>query len=183
MSNTFEKKPDSNFQSCRDCGSLDTALNRLLQVISGFNNYLYFSLLKRVLNTFYSPALSSPRFHESPMTQTEAKKFCEEEQEVPARLVEIDSAEENSAISAEIKRRDFVSRKIDFWLGITDRHSEGHWVLESTGKSVVFTDWHSGEPNNAGISGTENCAYINSHHKWNDVRCNDNTWLTALCEM
>merc|ERR1719458_649196 len=68
------------------------------------------------------------RFHESPMTQSEAKKFCEEEQQVTARLVEIDSAEENRAIIAEMKRRN--SQKIHFWLGITDRHSEGHWVLE-----------------------------------------------------
>merc|ERR1719209_1218623 len=121
------------------------------------------------------------RFHESPLTQSEAKKFCEEEQEVPAHLVEIDSAEENRAIIAEIKRRNFVSRKIDFWLGITDRHSEGDWVHESTGKSVVFTDWRSGEPNNygsgwefwlAGSSGTENCAYIHELEKWNDVDCN-----------
>merc|ERR1712165_658679 len=94
------------------------------------------------------------RFHESPMTQSEAKKFCEEEQEVPARLIEIDSAEENRAIIAEIKKQNFVSRKIEFWLGITDRHSEGDWVLESTGKSVVFTDWKSGEPNNAGRFGS-----------------------------
>jgi len=127
------------------------------------------------------------RFHESPMTQSEAKKFCEEEQQVPAHLVEIDSAEENNAILAEIQRRDPLSRKIDFWLGITDRQSEGDWVLESTGKSVVFTDWNSGEPNNAGSSGTENCAHINpSFYKWNDADCNDqpeNGWQrTALCE-
>ena len=93
------------------------------------------------------------------MTQSEAKKFCEEEQQVPAHLVEIDSAEENSVIIAEIKRRNFASEKIEFWLGITDRHSEGHWVLESTGKSVVFTDWHSGEPNN---NGPKHCAIINN---------------------
>merc|ERR1712110_902509 len=128
----------------------------------------------------------------SPMTQSEAKKFCEEEQEVPARLIEIDSAEENRAIIAEIKQRNFLSRKINFWLGITDRHSEGHWVLESTGKSVVFTDWYSGEPNNWGS--VENCAHINYYHKWNDRKCSDKTGtqgymrtyysmsLTALCE-
>ena len=124
------------------------------------------------------------------MTQTEAKKFCEEEQGVPARLVEIDSAEENNAIIAEIKRRDFVSRKINFWLGITDRQSEGHWVLESTGKSVVFTDWHSGEPNNYGSG--ENCAHTHPRthphaaFAWNDCKCSDqkqNGWTrTALCE-
>ena len=174
---------------------MDTALDRLLQVASGFNNYLYLALLKRVFNTFYSPALSPPRFHESlSLTQSEAKKFCEEEQQVPAHLVEIDSAEENRAIIDEIKRRDFFSRKIEFWLGITDRHSEGHWVLESTGKSVVFTNWRSGEPNNGnGNPGSENCVNINTwwiHQdpwKWNDLDCNDKPasgWMrTALCEM
>merc|ERR1712062_646616 len=122
------------------------------------------------------------RFHETPMTQSEAKKFCEEEQEVPARLVEIDSAEENRALMAEIKRSNFDLRQIEFWLGITDRHSEGDWVLESTGKSVVFTNWKSGEPNNAGRFGSEHCAYINDLYKWNDVHCNESSWLTALCE-
>jgi hypothetical protein len=124
------------------------------------------------------------RFHESPsLTQSEAKKFCEEEQQVPAHLVEIDSAEENIAILAEIHRQNFVSRGIYFWLGITDRHSEGDWVLESTGKSVVFTDWNSGEPNNAGASGSENCAFINDEYKWNDCKCEQaSPWLTAICE-
>merc|ERR1711953_310454 len=126
------------------------------------------------------------RFHESPMTQSEAKKFCEEEQGVPAHLVEIDSAEENRAIIAEMQRRNSYSRKTNFWLGINDRHSEGHWVLESTGERVVFTDWKSGEPNNAGRSGSENCAFINELDKWSDVDCNgkpNNGWTrTAFCE-
>ena len=39
------------------------------------------------------------------MTQSEAKKFCEEEQKVPSHIFRIDSAEENSAIVAEIKPR------------------------------------------------------------------------------
>ena len=63
------------------------------------------------------------------MTQSEAQKFCKEDQKVPARLVEIESAEENRAIVAEMMRRNFRSQKLEFWLGITDRHSEGHWVL------------------------------------------------------
>merc|ERR1712020_720654 len=111
------------------------------------------------------------RFHESQMTQSEAKKFCEEEQGVPAHLVEIDSAEENRAIIAEMQRQNSYLRKTNFWLGINDRHSEGHWVLESTGKSVVFANWRSGEPNNAG---SEDCAHIDDRDifKWNDVPCN-----------
>ena len=119
------------------------------------------------------------------MTQSEAKKFCENEQQVPARLVEIDSAEENTAIIAEIKRRKFVSRKIEFWLGITDRHSEGEWVLESTGKRLVFAPWNwSPMP----INQDENCAHINSNYNWIDRRCDFKTgigkWVrTALCEI
>ena len=125
------------------------------------------------------------------MTQSEAQKFCKEEQKVPARLVEIESAEENRAIVAEMMRRNFRSQKLEFWLGITDRHSEGHWVLESSGKDVVFTDWGYGEPNNAFLG--ENCAHITdsssfwvSGYKWNDIPCNRwNGWMrtSALCEM
>jgi len=120
------------------------------------------------------------------LTQSEAKKFCENEQQFPARLVEIESAEENSAIIAEIERRNFAARKIGFWIGITDRHSEGRWVLESTGKSVVFTDWYYGEPNY--FNSVENCAVLNCavHYKWTDVHCS-RVWhdrmRTALCEM
>ena len=118
------------------------------------------------------------------MTKSEAKKFCEEEQEVPARLVEINSAEENRAIIAEIKRSNFDSRKIEFWLGITDRHSEGDWVLESTGKSVVFTDWNFWDPENLGSG--ENCAHTNEVYTWNNIGCNHKAgsgyMRTALCE-
>ena len=127
------------------------------------------------------------RFHESPMTQSEAKKFCEEEQEVPAHLIEINSAEENRAIVAEMQRQNSFSRKINFWLGINDRRSEGHWVHESTGRSVNFANWNSGEPNNGnGNPGSENCAFINELEGWNDVDCNgkpNNGWTrTAFCE-
>ena len=126
------------------------------------------------------------------MTQSEAKKFCEDEQQVVSHLIEIDSSEENRAIIAEIRRRNFRSKKIDFWLGITDRHSEGHWVLESTGKDVAFTNWHHNEPNNAYLG--ENCAQIRhvsyflfSGYGWNDIPCDSkllNGWTrTALCEM
>ena len=126
------------------------------------------------------------------MTQIEAKKFCEEEQQVPAHLIEIDSTEENRAIVAEIKRQNFLSRKINFWLGITDPNNEGNWVLESTGESVVFTDWNYGAWNHG------NCAHISSWWidqglargqpgAWHSVYCNGKPnigWMrTALCEM
>merc|ERR1719391_1502422 len=190
---------------CNGCGDLSAALEWTAwtpcteetsgRVIEGMlcrrrgNTYLGFEEEEKK-NTCAAPwtqlSTGCYRIHESPLTQSEARKFCEEEQQLPARLVEIESAEENSAIIAEIKRRNFVSRKIEFWIGITDRHYEGRWVLESTGKSVVFTDWHSGEPNN--YKSVENCAVWYPHYKWNDVYCDramlvDGRMRTALCEM
>ena len=48
------------------------------------------------------------------MTQKEAVNFCENEVEVPAHLVEINSAEENKAVQAEMNRRPATY----VWLGI-----------------------------------------------------------------
>ena len=92
------------------------------------------------------------------MSQGDARKFCKQ---VNSHLVEINSEEENTAIKAEIGRRGFASRKIEFWLGITDRHSEGTWVLESNGENLPFSDWGTGEPNSWRSS--ENCAHLNLH--------------------
>ena len=121
------------------------------------------------------------------MTQGEAKKVCEGSQ---AHLVEINTQEENEAIKAEIDRRGFRARHIEFWLGITDRHSEGNWVLESNGERIPFTDWDekTGEPNDEGGRG-EDCAHFNNVNKWNDKHCDHQTQtfevtyiFTALCE-
>ena len=140
-----------------------------------------------VLNNDFSFLL---RFHESAMTQGEARNFCENELQIPAHLVEIDSEEENNAIFNEIIRRGFKEKKIDVWLGITDRHSEGAWVLESNGESVTYTNWKANEPNNDNAG--EDCAHMLSDGKWNDRDCEykqePSTWAerwlwTALCEV
>ena len=78
------------------------------------------------------------------MSQPNAQKFC---RAALSQLVEVNSREENEAIKAEINRRGFRSRKVEFWMGVTDRHSEGNWVLESTGESPPFTYLRDGEPN------------------------------------
>ena len=106
-----------------------------------------------------------------------------------SQLVEVNSQEENEAIKVEINRRGFRPRKVEFWMGVTDRHSEGNWVLESTGESLPFTYWRDGEPNDSG--GGEDCAHwISSPSmKWNDGDCNEvhNTRrglnYNALCEI
>ena len=118
-----------------------------------------------------------------PMTWLEAKQTCADLDN--SILVEIDSEEENSAISAEMHR----VGSPDGWLGLTDRRNEGHFVLESTGQSPSFTKWCCpGEPNNGGSQG-EDCAIIKSvpWNDWNDMDCalSQHLWgpLSAICEI
>ena len=120
-------------------------------------------------------------------TQGEAKKICERP---PSHPVEINTQEESGAEEAEMDKRGFKARKIEIWLDITDRQSEGNWVLESNGERIPFTDWDekTGEPNDEGGRG-EDCAHFNNVNKWNDKHCDHQTQtfevtyiFTALCE-
>ena len=116
------------------------------------------------------------------MTWLQAKNFCEGLEN--SRLVEIDSEEENSAISAEMHK---LGSPV-IWLGLTDRRSEGHFVLESTGQSPSFTKWCCGDqPDNSGRG--EDCATLKAipWNDWNDMDCNlsHHYWgrLSAICEI
>ena len=65
-----------------------------------------------------------------------------------------------------------------FWLGLTDRASEGVWAWVDD-SAVDFTQWWSGEPND---SGGEDCAGINygDWGWWNDYNCGSS--LPFVCE-
>ena len=123
-----------------------------------------------------------------PMDWFEANETCKN---LGARLVEIDSKEENDQIVTKIKRRDFKERH--FWIGLTDLKEEGIWRLESTGQKPGYTNWAAREPNNAG--GGEDCAHLRLGLKvkdmWVDQQCNitkdesfrhGNHTFHALCE-
>ena len=60
------------------------------------------------------------------MTQKAAVNFCENELQVRAHLLEVDTVEENAAIQAEILRR-----PANVWLGITNPwiKDQGPWSL------------------------------------------------------
>ena len=98
----------------------------------------------------YTKCQMTCRFTGSPLTQSAARNFCENELEVPAHLVEINTEEENDAILCELDRLGHSSGQsgVSYWIGITDRHTEGKWELESNGQSVIFTNWDQTEPNN-----------------------------------
>jgi hypothetical protein len=53
----------------------------------------------------------------------------------------------------------------DLWINLTDRKREGTWVRGH------WTNWGSGEPDNNGVEGNEDCAVINKDGTWSDVSC------------
>ena len=120
------------------------------------------------------------------MNWFKAKDHCEAE---GGKLVEIDSPEENAALAEEIENRGLTDR--NFWIGLTDRASEGDWRLASSGLEPSFKNWGLGEPNNA-MGLNEDCAqfsmYYLSKTKWMDIDCNKDTTtftrrsLHPLCE-
>ena len=57
------------------------------------------------------------RFKDSPMRWVKAKEYCHR---LGAKLVEIDSPEENEAIVDEIKKHSWSKEKKQFWMGLTD---------------------------------------------------------------
>ena len=110
------------------------------------------------------------------MNWFEADDYCKGE---GGKLVEIESEEENKALVEVIKRREFKDR--NFWIGLTDRKSEGDWRLESSGLRPLYKNWGSSEPDGGH---NENCAQIwNKYLTWSDVPCDiDNTSLWSRVE-
>ncbi|KAM3656320.1 hepatic lectin-like isoform X3 [Ammospiza caudacuta] len=62
------------------------------------------------------------------------------------------------------------ARNERFWIGLTDRNSEGNWEwVDGTDYKSSFTFWREGEPNDSGNN--EDCAHLWISGKWNDVHC------------
>lgn len=76
----------------------------------------------------------------------------------------------------------------DYWIGATDIATEGTFLWDTTGESLVYTNWRSGEPNDGGIQG-EDCAIIegdSATQTWDDRECsaqvNANVIYGYVCE-
>ena len=97
--------------------------------------------------------------HES-MSWAEANRHA---RSLGGHLVTINDEEEHLFV-AELARS---HRFVHLFIGLSDEADEGHFVW-ANGEPLVYTNWNSGEPNNAGLG--EN--YVNLEQKygfrWND---------------
>lgn len=58
----------------------------------------------------------------------------------------------------------------EFWIGVSDATNEGNFAYQSSGSSILYSNWNDGEPNND--FGTENCvAIVGKKGKWFDQNC------------
>ena len=126
-------------------------------------------------------------FVEKPMSWQESDKYCKE---MGARIIGINSREENEAIVAEIRRRGYNRTNKFFWIGMTDKDEEGIWKLASNDKNASYLNWATNrgarpEPNNH--AGNEHCALLRTggcsewdHSGWADYDCSKK-YLKITC--
>ncbi|XP_070181379.1 C-type lectin domain family 4 member F-like isoform X2 [Littorina saxatilis] len=87
-----------------------------------------------------------------------------------ATIASISSAEEMTFVRA------LVPGGHAFWLGASDRGTEGTFVWLD-GSSMSYTNWRKGEPDNQSTdeANEADCAYVNNHGLWRDNHCDLNS--------
>lgn len=79
-------------------------------------------------------------------------------------LAEPRSSDEDTALISEYG-------SVNYWMGMNDKVSEGTFVYESDGASLVYTNWHVSMPDD-GLFGGEDCVqYALAYSPWNDIPC------------
>ena len=102
---------------------------------------------------------------ETGMNKTQAQASCES---AGMSLPSINDYSTNSEILSLLSSTDGNG-----WLGLTDAASEGNWMWDD-GRSLEYTHWSPGEPNNVG---NEDCAEMITDTSasyrgyWNDLPC------------
>ena len=131
-------------------------------------------------------------FSPLPMNWNDSREFCLNNN---GRLIEIENEDKMNIINNEIGKGDFAA-VWGFWLGLTDKANEGQWRWTESGKSLAYSNWLSGQPDNYGRK--QHCALIYISHendiiynwtkgKWDDENCNvvpnyHGKSINALCE-
>lgn len=100
-------------------------------------------------------------YHDLPSTWEEARRQCAQN---GGDLATFENADAYRALTTGERAQ---LRAWRFWIDLTDQQQEGAWRW-GDGEPVQASDWHVGEPNNAG--GAENCGELLIDH-WNDMPC------------
>merc|ERR1719295_968544 len=136
------------------------------------------------------------KFGQKALTWEEAQAHCLADE---AKIVEIETAEENSALTAEILRQGLDGKRLLFWLGLIDIDGTlpKNWVRDSTKEKLGWKgEWARGEGETRG----ENCAFLWASSakprvrlgSWHDISCRSKGFpfadtkiqlsLAALCK-
>ena len=93
------------------------------------------------------------------------------------KLVEPKTAQANKDI--KLIATSIVTQGLGVWIGIDDKSKEGKFAYASDGKSIKFTNWAYGQPDNYR---DEDCAHLWNEYgfKWNDLGCSKKN--SFICE-
>ena len=101
-------------------------------------------------------------------------------------LAVISSAGENQFIANLIEDR-LSDTTVGAWIGLQRKSDSMFYWIDGTPLDGQYTNWGSGEPNNA--KGNEDAVYLYSGGQWNDDPCNlngypywENRDVLTLCE-
>nr|XP_053630187.1 collectin-12-like [Cherax quadricarinatus] len=67
-----------------------------------------------------------------------------------------------------------------YWIGLTDRHKEGDWLL-SDGSRPSYFKWDKGQPNNYKKYDHDQDCVMLFQGAWNDNQCNQQ--LSFICQI
>ncbi|XP_013412604.1 lithostathine-1-like [Lingula anatina] len=97
-------------------------------------------------------------------TWTEAQSYC---QNFGAKLVSVESQDENAAILSHMKQYRGAFSKLDFWTSGNDIVRNGRYEWASTLQPVgPFTAWAKGQPS----GGPQHCLHYHNF-EWDDQTC------------
>ncbi|XP_056109128.1 ladderlectin-like isoform X3 [Rhinichthys klamathensis goyatoka] len=142
--------------------------NTEVNVTRNVNRLGAVGLSRRCPATWIKLALRCYKFISDPSNWITAERNC---QSLGANLASVRNNLENKFLLSLLP-----SSSTRAWVGGHDAVQEGQW-LWSDGTVFSYTNWWTGEPNNAGFpdnhQGAENCLEINysSDRCWNDVPC------------
>ena len=95
----------------------------------------------------------------------------------------IKNERETAEVNQLLRKNNWMGKNI-YWIGLTDRLTEGEFVWESEGTVMDYSNWMGGEPNGHAES-DDDCVHTDYEiegRRWTDRDCED-SWVHALCQI